>query len=329
MRGLDPLANDDVEAQKYITAILHTYKALSNLPKLEPSPVVNSLFQALVEICSCTPTSSVVTKVLTNPYINEIGAKLQQLCSTGEFQLEKYWSQKIYGAATELASSQGLIQHPHLLVDPHRVLMSGEAAHAALQSFPYYQNYKELTRLELNTVLAVKSGEPPSTVTFIGSGPLPLTSIFIADMLKNDNLNKPITIHNIDHCPKAVALSSALCQALGSFHSQVMRFQCADASDDQIRCPLQDSDVVYIAALVRSIEGQKRQLITHIASQMRPGALLVLRSAHSLRSLMYSAIDLERDVSAISSLQLLLEVHPYHDVVNSVVIARICEKRHS
>lgn len=63
-----------------------------------------------------------------------------------------------------------------------------------------------------------------------------------------------------------------------------MTFSCTDASEGQ---DLKDFDVVYLAALVGSTKEQKGEIISDVARRMRAGALLVLRSAHSLRSLLY------------------------------------------
>ncbi len=75
-----------------------------------------------------------------------------------------------------------------------------------------------------------------------------------------------------------------LCRALG--HSpETMCFQCADASSPDV--DLSSFDVVYLAALVGSCSKHKHNILADVAKRMKPRGLVVLRSAHSLRKLLY------------------------------------------
>jgi len=127
--------------------------------------------------------------------------------------------------------------------------------HKRLQDFPYYQNYVDLTRLELAALYAITS---PSScliqkIAFIGSGPLPLSSLCLRDALnsKDSPFGMPlqlttsflgmdkmeavstkgeleqITIMNIDRDREAIEQSRKLCQALG-VKGIGMEFFCAE-----------------------------------------------------------------------------------------------------
>ena len=150
-----------------------------------------------------------------------------------------------------------------------------------LRQFTYYSNYVDLTRLELNMILAL-SVDPPRTFAFIGSGPLPLSSICIADSLARESGGKTL-VHNIDNHLPAIEQSSKMCRTLG-VHAECLRFQCAEATSAE---GLQEYDVVYLASLVGTTQAQKTDIISNLVKRMRPGALLVIRTAHSLRSLLY------------------------------------------
>jgi len=50
---------------------------------------------------------------------------------------------------------------------------------------------------------------------------------------------------------------------------------------------LEDTDVVYLAALVGSTQLEKEKLLVGVASRMKAGSLLLVRSAHGLRTLLY------------------------------------------
>ena len=149
--------------------------------------------------------------------------------------------------------------------------------------FTYDDNYVDLVRMELNAIASVTFDRPPSKFAILGSGPLPLTSLCILEALKQQS-HPPVSVHNVDHDPRAISTSTELCRKLG--HNAVsMNFHCADAKSKSL--DLYVFDVVYLAALVGINNEQKKDAILEIVSRMRPGALLMLRSAHSLRGLLY------------------------------------------
>jgi nicotianamine synthase len=89
---------------------------------------------------------------------------------------------------------------------------------------------------------------------------------------------------NIDHDSKAVSQSSALCKKLGQ-RAKGMQFICQEA--ESLGPELQASDVVFLAALVGTTQEEKEVVLTSIVAKMRVGSLLVIRTAHSLRTLLY------------------------------------------
>lgn len=87
-----------------------TIAAILALHDFRPSPIVNKLFSDLVSFAiSSKERYNIAPDVLE---------KLQYACMHAEYELEKYWAEKI---------------------------VKGEKQ---LQDFPYYENYKQLTRLE-------------------------------------------------------------------------------------------------------------------------------------------------------------------------------------
>lgn len=152
-----------------------------------------------------------------------------------------------------------------------------------LHKFPYYDNYVDLVRLELSAISSLAVDKTRHKYAVIGSGPLPLTSICLADALNNDD-HQPVCIHNVDRDPWAISNSAELCRRLG-YGPATMCFHCVDAKSDSFG--FQEFDVVYLAALVGMTAEAKRDIVVKISSRMRPGALLLIRSSHSLRSLIY------------------------------------------
>jgi nicotianamine synthase len=63
-----------------------------------------------------------------------------------------------------------------------------------------------------------------------------------------------------------------------------MRFLCSEAG----ACDLAEFEVVCLAALVGSTQEEKEVLLVNIVAKMREGAILVVRSAHGLRRVLYA-----------------------------------------
>lgn len=119
---------EDEYIQGVVSKIMEAYSLLASLPSLEPSVTVNQAFGRLVEVAVQIPPEDVANKVsvclsficsilsksqkksdhilmllqiLAHPDIARITPNLQQLCSKGEYELEKFWANRIARAETE------------------------------------------------------------------------------------------------------------------------------------------------------------------------------------------------------------------------------------
>lgn len=165
-------------------------------------------------------------------------------------------------------------------------------------------NYEKLTRLELSGLRAVRD-ELPRRVLFIGSGPLPFTSILLTERLG-------VPVNNIDVDEEACTAARTLAQRLGL--ADRLTFLCADA----LSCTdLSRFDCVFLAALVGMNRREKGRLLHHLHGAMRPGALLLVRSSQRLRALLYPEVDIHE----MAPFEPLLEIHPHDEVINSVILA--------
>ena len=176
-------------------------------------------------------------------------------------------------------------------------------ARAALAAFPYLDNYRRLTALEARLIAHAGAGTPTS-VAVLGSGPLPLSTLGYAHAL-----DAPVV--GLDRDATAVALAARVAERLGAAG---VRFEQADAAN----VALGGYDVVVLAALVGETPSAKAAILRRMADVMRPGALLLARSARGARTLLYPAVDL----AAMPGFEVLEVVHPTDDVINSVVVAR-------
>lgn len=163
---------------------------------------------------------------------------------------------------------------------------------ARLRDFPYYQNYVDLARMELAAIEAVSPFGAPERIAFIGSGPLPLTSLCMYESLERNRIKgleegTPPTqtaIINIDHDPMALSQSAALSGKLGQ-RAQGLEFICQEG--ESLKLDLSDCDTVFLAALVGATQEEKEAVLISVVEKMIPGSVVVIRTAHSLRTLLY------------------------------------------
>lgn len=173
-----------------------------------------------------------------------------------------------------------------------------------LERFPYLANYQSLTRMELS-VLRAATSRPLRTIAFAGSGPLPLTSLMMQRELR-------AVVHGLDRDPDAVAAAGAVLSALGAPDVVAVRADVRDAD-------FSGYDAVVLAALVGTTPVEKAEILQQLTRSMRPGALLLVRSAHGLRTLLYPDVNAD----ALPGADILDVVHPDGDVINSAIVARI------
>ncbi|OAY43959.1 nicotianamine synthase [Manihot esculenta] len=262
-----------------IEKICSFYDQISSLESLKPSKDVDMLFTQLV--LTCIPPNPIDVSKLSKK-IQEMRSKLIRLCGEAEGHLENHFS-------TILGSFENPLDH--------------------LNIFPYYSNYLKLSHLEF-TILNQHYPHVPSQVAFVGSGPLPLTSIVLAC-----NHLTTTTFHNYDIDPSA---NSKAIRLVSSHPDVSKRFFFHTTDILNVGNGLKEFDVVFLAALVGMDKEEKIKVINHLAKYMAPGAILMLRSAHGARAFLYPVVD----PCELVGFEVLSVFHPTDEVINSVVIAR-------
>lgn len=147
-------------------------------------------------------------------------------------------------------------------------------------------------------------------MAFLGSGPLPLTSIVLAlHHLPSARFD------NYDFDPAA----NAMARLLVAPHPELARRMAfLDADVEKVTAELREYDVVFLAALVGMERAEKVRLVKHLRQHMAPGAVLLLRSAHGARAFLYPVVE----VDDLPGFDVLSVVHPTDEVINSVILAR-------
>ncbi|KAJ4364065.1 hypothetical protein N0V83_009520, partial [Neocucurbitaria cava] len=252
-------------AHQVFTEMQSIYVELSTLPSLAPSEQVNNRLTRLVNLCISPNSTSLMPQFSSILGAKRLCEHLRPICAEAEGDLERHWAKRMIKSAVEANKSTSSTQR-------------------LLNAFPYYQNYIDLCRLECSTLEAFlpNSTPTPSKLAFIGSGPLPLTSICVLDRYPN------ATVHNIDRDGSALEVSHELCKQLG--YASRMSFAQEDISslnDGKEKADWKTFEVVFLAALVGMDTPSKLAILASLAGKLRPGTLVVTRSAQGLRSVLY------------------------------------------
>lgn len=256
-------------AHKLHSQIRDIHTSLMALPNLAPGSQINSLLTHLVNLCTIPYSASFTTSFFSIANCSELCSSLRPICGAAEGELENYWALKILAEA----KARKQLQNPDNPAD------SIDTSQHLLAAFPYYQNYLDLSRLECSTLEGFLS-HPPTNVAFIGSGPLPLTSICMLDRFPD------ASVCNIDRDAGALRVSQKLCQELR--YGERMSFVCEDIAFPSTNGTDWFSfQVVFLAALVGTDTESKMAILTALAGKMSPGSLVVARSAWGLRGVLY------------------------------------------
>ncbi|KAG9194046.1 hypothetical protein G6011_04081 [Alternaria panax] len=284
-------------AHQLVSEIRNIYTVLSEISSLAPSDQVNSLLTRLVNLCVVPYSAEFTAYFFRIPGIESLCSNLRPLCSEAEGELERFWAKHMIN---HFSTRQ---QRPS----------------SVLQTFPYYQNYVDLSRLECATIEAFLP-TPPTKIAFIGSGPLPLTSLCFLNRYPDAH------VHNVDRDASALFVSERLCKTMG-YYDERMSFACEDITleSTQSEPGWQSCEVIFLAALVGTDTHTKLTILKSMARKLAPGTLVVARSAQGMRSVLYPILELSDDLQSVG-FEILAEVHPWTKVVNSIVVLRVEER---
>ncbi|KAK2423129.1 nicotianamine synthase [Trifolium repens] len=260
-----------------ISQIMQIHATISKLESLRPSKQVNTLFTHLVKLC--IPPSSIDIETLPQE-VKTMRESLIKLCGKAEGLLELEFSTFI-----------------SLTPNPMK----------NLTLFPYYGNYIKLANYE-NKILKENGVVNAKKVAFIGSGPMPLSSIILAT-----HHMESTQFDNFDIDEKANEVASKIVASDKALEKR-MKFVTQDIME--VKEKLGQYDCIFLAALVGMSRGEKMKVLGHIRKYMKEGGVLLVRSAKGSRAFLYPIVD-ENDVM---DFEVLTIFHPTDDVINSVVL---------
>ncbi|KAF4359774.1 hypothetical protein F8388_008336 [Cannabis sativa] len=263
-----------------ISYVFQIHTNISKLESLRPSKQVNALFTQLVNLC--TIPSTIDVRVLPQD-LQLKRESLINLCGQAE-------------GLMELEFSTFITKTPKPLNN--------------LNLFPYYGNYIKLAKMEYN-ILAENGSTSPKKVAFVGSGPMPLTSLVLA----NKHM-KTTHFDNFDLDEKANRLARRIVASDEELEKR-MKFVTKDVME--LKECLGEYDCIFLAALVGLSRDEKVKILGHLRKYMKEGGLLLVRSANGARAFLYPIVEVEHDLVGF---EVLCVFHPNDEVINSVVLVR-------
>jgi nicotianamine synthase len=276
------------------TRLVDLYYYILALPSLIPSPSVNQAFSELVSLCLeiRIPSKHLLEHLQDVRSANGDKSKfnvrsLIERAMEAEGCMERYWA---------------------------KILAADADVDTAMRTFWYWDNYATLTRYELDS-LAAAGCQYMDRVAFIGSGPLPLTSILVGQETRGE-----VVLYDRD--AEANVLAAAWVQKLsvpntsGPVASYSFRDVDVWAEDHSVFARY---DVVWIAAAVGRDGAEKRAIVDHLRRGMRKGTFLAVRSVEMGCSLLYPEIKR----AEFANLDIVRHDVPPQGVVNSVMVLRV------
>jgi len=221
------------------------YNQIVSLDNYRPSPKVNYLFTELVAQVlkiNKSPNLSIVKKI-----------KLQEICAQAEYELEKYWAEKI---------------------------INSENSVKTFAEFPYLNNYEKLTKIEWFSLLSC-TRHKRHRVIFTGGGPLPMTAIILAQRYQ-----VKLTVIDIDR--QACDLAR---QVIEKFNlADKIRIMCSDASEFKYYSSF---NVIFVAALAGVNTQAKKVILEKIKKDAKLDTHILARSSWGMREILYQPLDRE------------------------------------
>lgn len=254
---------------------------METLPPPTPEKTVRNIIDQL-RTTSLEPSDTVnalfrqlVNLSLTSLHLKESTLReARSLASEGESKLEHHWAERIINNPREL------------------------------DNFPYLDNYLELAQHEYEALKAQDKVTAEGNWAFIGSGPLPLSAIFL------ERLHGSASFTYIDASEEANRLGKAVATTLGGHKER--RFITQDVRE----LSYEEYDVIIMAALVGQTEAEKHDALNHIAVSCKPDALVAARSVpNDGRTLLYPRLQ---QVPAVY--ELIAETVPPTGIINSLVM---------
>ena len=238
---------------------------------------MNSNLSELVNVVRDT-TAEHSEEILNDKEIQVIQNNLRRMSSEAESELELFWVKEALKS-----------------LDTEKIL----------RAFPYYSNYEKMTDLETES-MRLCGTHRNHKVLFVGSGPLPLSSIMMAKKCR-------VLVDNLDVDAAACRFSQKLIERLElSGKIRTIKGDILDMED------LSEYQTILIAALAGENDKEKQRIIDHVVSKSGKDSHIVMRSVSNLGKLLYPEITQDH----LKNIQVIRRSENSKDVINSIIIGK-------
>lgn len=169
-----------------------------------------------------------------------------------------------------------------------------------LEDFIYYNNYSKLVDLEYGNIQIFK--KDIKKALFVGGGPLPLTAILLA-------IKTGMSVDILEKDEQAIKISKNTIANLNISNIKVIQGDAYEFSN------YNEYELIVIASLLDGNSDSKIKLIDDVYESMQDNALLLIRSSHNNRCVLYKPIDIKK----LRNLP-LIEVRPHNEIINSFLV---------
>jgi hypothetical protein len=242
-----PLAKSIKLKEQLINQYKQAYKILMDEHDLSPNnPIINQTLYSLVTNLGQFFEHEMEDEILSDHEIGKIRRDMLRKLETAETLMEFYYAEKFIQDTPN-------INH--------------------LRKFIYWDNYERLVEIELNKLFAIIERQQLSSIVFVGSGPLPLSTILI-----QQKTGKPVVCLDIN--TEAYDMGKKLIDQYSLQHS--LEYVLADGASYHY----DGYDLVWIASLVPN----KEEVVKRIY-ETNPNAIVAIRSVDGIYQLLYEPVD--------------------------------------
>jgi hypothetical protein len=242
-----PLAESIKLKEQIIDQYKHAYKILMDEHDLSPNnPIINQTLYSLVTNLGKLFGHELEEEILSDREIRKIRRDMLRMLETAETLMEFHYAEKFIKDTPNLNN---------------------------LKSFIYWDNYEKLVDIELNKLFEIVERKRLSSIAFVGSGPLPLSTILL-----QQQTGKRVVCLDIN--AEAYDLGKKLIEQYSLRHS--LKYVLADGASFHY----DGYNLVWIASLVPN----KEEVVKRIY-ETNPNVIIAIRSVDGIYQLLYEPVD--------------------------------------
>jgi tRNA A22 N-methylase len=242
-----PLAESIKLKEQIINQYKHAYKILMAEHDLSPNnPIINQTLYSLVNNLAQFFNHELENEILSDGEIRKIRKDMLRKLETAEMLMEFHYAEKFIQDTPNINS---------------------------LKKFIYWDNYERLVDIELKKLFTIIERQRLSSIVFVGSGPLPLSTILLQQQTE-----KPVVCLDIN--TEAYDVGKKLIDQYSLQHS--LKYILADGASYHY----DEYDLVWIASLVPN----KEEVVKRIY-ETNPNAIVAIRSVDGIYQLLYEPVD--------------------------------------